>query len=105
MNGPSTTLLREVCVMPIYMKYEGAEGSVTAEGHQKWIEVESCRMGGSRQIRNATGRGVNREASVPSISEMVLSKQLDCASTTLFQLFLDGEGSTVQIDFCKTDQN
>lgn len=27
---------------PIFMQYEGIDGSVTAAGHEKWIEINSC---------------------------------------------------------------
>src|SRR5205814_10331847 len=91
--------------MPIYMNIEGVAGSVTAAGHEKWIELQSCQLGTNRHVTNATGRGVNREASAPSVSEIVVTKDLDCASTALFRLSLWGEGAKVKIDFCKTDKD
>src|SRR5262245_49648230 len=91
--------------MPIYMKIDGIDGSVTAEGHKKWIELESCQLGVNRHVTNATGRGTNREASAPAVSEIVVTKYLDCSSTGLFKLALWGEGKKVNIDFTKTDQN
>jgi len=91
--------------MPIYMKIDGLDGSVTAAGHEKWIELASCQMGTNRHVTNATGRGVNREASAPAVSEIVCTKDLDCASTGLFRLSLWGEGKKVKIDFCKTDKD
>src|SRR5262245_60943385 len=91
--------------MPIYMKYDGIDGSVTAEGHSKWIELQSCQLGVHRNIRNPTGVGANREASAPSVNEIVVTKTEDCASTSLFKAALWGEGKKVKIDFCKTDQN
>jgi type VI secretion system secreted protein Hcp len=91
--------------MPIYMKIDGIDGSVTAAGHEKWIELDSAQVGTSRHITNATGRGTNREASAPSVSEIVVTKTLDCASTGLFRLSLWGEGKKVKIDFCKTDKD
>src|SRR5262245_60441047 len=91
--------------MPIYLKYEGIEGAVTAEGHKKWIELDSCQLGVHRSVTNATGRGANREASTPAVSEIVCTKQRDCSSTGLFKASLWGEGKKCTIDFCKTDQN
>jgi type VI secretion system secreted protein Hcp len=91
--------------MPIYMKIDGIDGSVTAAGHEKWIELDSAQMGVNRHVTNPTGRGVNREASAPSVSEIVVTKPLDCASTGLFRLSLWGEGKKVKIDFCKTDKD
>jgi type VI secretion system secreted protein Hcp len=91
--------------MPIYMKYDGIDGSVTATGHEKWIELQSAQMGVHRQVTSAQGRGENREASVPSVSEIVVTKDLDAASTNLFRAALYGEGKKVKIDFCKTDKD
>jgi type VI secretion system secreted protein Hcp len=91
--------------MPIYMKYDGIDGAVTATGHEKWIELDSCQLGVNRHVTSATGRGSNREASVPSVSEIVITKSQDVASTNLFKASLWGEGKKVKIDFVKTDQD
>lgn len=91
--------------MPIYMNYDGIDGSVTAAGHEKWIELSSCQMGVNRHVTNPTGRGVNREAAAPAVSEIVITKIQDCASTGLFRASLWGEGKKVKIDFCKTDKD
>jgi type VI secretion system secreted protein Hcp len=91
--------------MPIYMEYEGITGSVTADGHKKWIELHSCQLGINRHVTSASGRGTNREAAIPSVSEVVITKDLDCASTSLFKASLWGEGKKVKIDFCKTDKD
>lgn len=91
--------------MPIYMKYDGIDGSVTAAGHEKWIELHSAQMGVNRHVTSAQGRGENREAGVPSVSEIVVTKDLDAASTNLVRASLYGEGKKVKIDFCKTDKD
>ena len=91
--------------MPIFMSYDGIDGDVTAEGHEKWIELGSCQFGVGRSITNPTAKGVNREASAPSVSEIVVTKVTDGASCKLFQASLFGEGKDVQIDFCKTDKD
>jgi type VI secretion system secreted protein Hcp len=74
--------------MPIYMNFDGIKGSVTAEGHKDWIELQSCQLGVNRHVTNATGRGVNREASAPAVGEIVVTKSEDCASTGLFRASL-----------------
>ena len=91
--------------MPIYMKYDGIDGAATAQGHEKWIELHSAQLGVNRHITNPTGQGTNREASAPSVSEITVTKVLDCASTGLFKASLWGEGKKVKIDFCKTDKD
>jgi type VI secretion system secreted protein Hcp len=87
------------------MKYDGIDGSVTAAGHEKWIELQSCQLGVNRHITSPTGRGENREAATPAVSEIVVTKDLDGASPNLFRASLWGEGKTVKIDFCTTDKD
>lgn len=87
--------------MPIYMKYDGIDGQVTAAGFEKQIELQSCQMGVHRAV-SAGGHGGNREASTPSVSEIVVTKSQDGASADLFKAALFGEGKKVIITFCKT---
>ena len=90
--------------MPIYMKYGAIDGSCTSEGHDKWIEVGSCQWGVGRGIGSPTGAGRNREASTPSVSEVIVTKVTDESSTKLLQEALHGEGLLTKIDFVKTDK-
>lgn len=88
--------------MPIYMKFEGIEGS--AKGNYKgWIEIQSCQLGNHRGITNPTGKGSNREAGVPSISEIVITKFNDNDSTHLFRESIQGSGRKVTIEFVSED--
>jgi len=93
--------------MPIFMKYDGIAGDVTTTGHEKWIEVLSLQWGTGRGINNSAGSGADREGSTPSVSEIVVAKDLDSASPNLLRASLGlkpaDEGKTVNIDFCKTD--
>ena len=86
--------------MPIYMKYDGIDGAVTATGFEKWIELDSCQLGVNRSV-SAGARG-NRESSTPSFSDIAVSKSQDAASTGLFSASLFGEGKKVNIAFTKT---
>jgi type VI secretion system secreted protein Hcp len=90
--------------MPIYVKYGAIDGDVTATGHEKWIEVNSCQFGVGRGISSPTGGSSDREAAAPSVSEIVVTKPTDISSTKLFNESLQGEGTDVTIDFCKTDK-
>ena len=87
--------------MPIYMQFPGIEGPVTAKGYKGWIELESCQLGTNRNVKNPTVSGGNREASVPSVSEVVVTKVQDSASGGLFRAALIGTGKKVNIDFVK----
>jgi type VI secretion system secreted protein Hcp len=93
--------------MPIFMNYDGIPGDVTAQGHEKWIEVNSFQWGIGRGISNASSSPSDREGSTPSVSEIVITKSTDSASPNLKRASLGlapaGEGKTVKIDFCKTD--
>jgi len=90
--------------MPIYMNYNDLPGDVTAEGHEKWIELNSFQWGVGRGISSPTGASADRESSAPSVSEIVVTKATDMASTKLLNEAYQGEGVTVKIDFCKTDK-
>jgi len=77
--------------MPIYMKIEGIDGPITHDGTKGWIEIQSLSWGSSS----------GREPQVPTISEMVVTKDQDVASSTLFKQALWGEGKKVTIVFVK----
>lgn len=89
--------------MPIYMQYDGIKGSATEAGHKDWIELESAQCGVNRHIETATGRGANRSAGAPSLSEITCTKNLDKASVNIFKASLSGEGKKCVIDFCRTE--
>jgi type VI secretion system secreted protein Hcp len=80
-------------VDPIYMKFEGIDGEVTVQGHEKEIELNSFQFGVGRAITSPTGGSSNREASLPSISEITITKMMDKASTKLFEEALLGTGN------------
>jgi type VI secretion system secreted protein Hcp len=86
------------------MKYDTIQGDATAEGHEKWIELNSCQWGVGRGISSPTGGSNDRESSAPSVSEVVVTKATDVASTKLLNEAYQGEGKDVTIDFCKTDK-
>ncbi len=93
--------------MPIYIKYGDIKGDVTAEGHMGtdgWVEVNSFQWGVGRGISSPTGGSSDREASAPSISEIVVTKPMDVSSYRFLEEALWGEGVKVTIDFCKTDK-
>ncbi len=91
--------------MPIYMQVDGIEGDVTAAGHEKWIEINSFQWGVGRGVTSPVGGTADREASAPSVSEIVVTKTSDSASANLIREALWGEGKKVKIDFCKTDKD
>jgi len=89
--------------MAIYLKYEGIDGEATHDKHQKWIEVQSLQFGTGRGISTPAGATANREASQPSISEVVISKTLDASSSKLFTESVTGNvGKKVEIHLVST---
>lgn len=94
--------------MPIFMKYDGIDGDVTTKGFEKTIELSSWQWGIGRGITSATSGGADREATTPSVSEMVVTKVTDGASTNCMRASLGlapaGEGKDVVISFVQTDQ-
>jgi type VI secretion system secreted protein Hcp len=90
--------------MAIYVQYASLKGDVTESTHVGWIEVNSFQWGVGRGISSPTGGSSDREASAPSVSEIVVTKPLDVASNPLLNESLQGEGQDVTIDFTKTDK-
>jgi type VI secretion system secreted protein Hcp len=93
--------------MPIYMQFGTAiKGDVTSKGHENWINVSSFSWGLGRAITTSQGSAENRTASGASVSEVVVSKNLDPASGDLIQDMLKGSLKTdVQIDFTEVKDN
>src|SRR5690242_5066268 len=88
--------------MPIYMQFEGIDGDVDSEGHEKWIELENIRLEVSRNITPAGNSG--REISTPAVSEIVITKNHDSASTDLFRDSLSGTPKKVVIHYVRTGE-
>jgi type VI secretion system secreted protein Hcp len=88
--------------MPIYMKVDGIDGAVKGK-YKGLIELQSCQFGTHRNITAPTGRGSERRAAPPSVSEIVVTKEQDTTSTALFRESLTGSGKKVVIEFVKGD--
>ncbi|MFP7674511.1 Hcp family type VI secretion system effector [Marivita sp. S0852] len=70
--------------MPIYMQIDAIPGDATHETHKKWMDIESIHWNVSRNMTTNAGSTANREASEPTVSEVVLTKVSDSSSTKLF---------------------
>lgn len=89
--------------MPIYMRITKnglpvVSGDATAKGHEKWIELSNAQM-------SQSGSATHGEQSGSTVSEIVITKSMDSASTGLFSQSLYSEGVTIQIDFVKSGGN
>jgi len=71
--------------MAIYMKLTPeVKGEATAEKAKGYIVLSSFQVGVGVGVSMAMGSG-NRETSLPSMSEITVSKSTDIASTTMFE--------------------
>ena len=66
------------------MLYGKLAGDVTTEGFEKWTELQSFQWGVGRGVGSAMGGAMSRESSVPSISEIMVTKNMDAASPGLW---------------------
>ena len=88
--------------MAIYLKIDGLNGEVTAAGHEKWIECSAMQWGVGRGISTPTGSSSNRESSTPSISEVTVTKMMDCATADLFKEACVGQSKSAKIHLVQT---
>lgn len=89
--------------MAIYLKIDGIKGNVEAAGHENWIDCSSMQWGVGRGISASVGTAKDREASQPSISEVVVTKLMDQASPYLFTEACVGKSKKAEIHLVKTD--
>ena len=88
--------------MPIYMEYAGIKGNVTDESYKDHIAVHSFQFGVGRGIASPDGSSKDREASTPSVSEIVITKSFDISSVKLFEESLMGKGKKATIKWALT---
>jgi type VI secretion system secreted protein Hcp len=89
----------------IYMNWDGVTGDVTTQGFEKWIELTSFQWGVGRGIGSAMSGQASRESSIPSVSEIVVTKRMDSSSPGLWTDSVAGQlNTTVKIAFTTTSQ-
>ncbi|HWA63945.1 MAG TPA: type VI secretion system tube protein Hcp [Caulobacteraceae bacterium] len=89
--------------MALFMQVDGIKGSATEEHHTDWISIQSFQWGVGRGISSPTGASSDRETSVPSVSEIVITKPYDASTSDLFSWSLGGsEGKKVVIELIST---
>ena len=91
--------------MAIYMNWDGVPGDVTTQGFEKWIELTSFQWGVGRGIGSAMSGQASRESSIPSVSEIVVTKRMDGSSPGLWTDSVAGQlNTTVKIAFTTTSK-
>ena len=90
--------------MAMYMKFgDKVKGAVTEDKHKEWIELSSFQWGVGRGIGSAMSGQASRESSIPSISEVVVTKLMDVSSPGLWTDAVAGLlDTTVKIAFTTT---
>ncbi len=75
-----------------YLKLNGVEGESNKKGFEKCIELDSFSWGVTQQgsFQHGTGGGTGRSFA----QDLHVTKQIDCASTKLFQKCASGEHIT-----------
>jgi len=90
--------------MPIYMKFEGIQGSVTEDNHKNWIELQSCQWGLSRNVGSTVGASGERESGQPHFSDISITKEQDNSTGKLMKECVQNtKGKKVDIEFTSTD--
>ena len=78
------------------------KGDCTLADHKDWITCDSFQIGANRAI-SFSGGGADRETSKPSITEAVITKSTDMASTELFVQAICGKSlGKAEIHFVQT---
>jgi len=70
-----------------YMKLDGIQGEVTAEGYKDWVAVSSFMLG----MGVPTASGNAPHAPLPKLDDVVIVKSVDLASTGLNQRCIKGD--------------
>jgi type VI secretion system secreted protein Hcp len=95
--------------MPIYMGIfekpnvlsKSLRGNVKAKGYEGWIELESASHEAQRTFRNTVG--VNPEASLSHIHEILATRIPDSLSSALVQEVDRGKGRLIVLAFVRED--
>ncbi len=70
--------------MSLYLKIPGINGGATEKNHKQWIALDSMQFGVGRHITTPVGVGTGREAGVPQVSEVLVTKPKDESSIEIF---------------------
>jgi type VI secretion system secreted protein Hcp len=90
--------------MPIFVKFADLKGNVTAKGYQDWSEVQHARFDISRPVKVEVGHKNDRIGQQPSFSHVSLTKLVDNASNSLFQIACQGKAiAKVDLHICATN--
>ena len=84
--------------MAIFMKFGDITGDVETSGFEKWTELQSFQWGVGRGVGSAMSGGNSREGSIPSVSEITVTKRMDGSSPGLWTDGVAGELGDRRLD-------
>lgn len=88
--------------MSIHLHVEGISGDSGDANHKGWIDILDLRWGVRRQITSCTSTSGDRESSNAEITDLTLTKYIDCSTPALFLESCCGRGKEMQLDLTKT---
>jgi type VI secretion system secreted protein Hcp len=95
--------------MAIYLKYGSGpdiKGDVQPDNYKGYIALNSFQWGAGRGIDNTNSSDADRENTIPSVSEIVVTKDNDSSSTNLMRAALGvgdvSKGKDAEIHFVRT---
>lgn len=78
--------------MGIYLKVPGVNGLVHTQNYQGWIQLNSCQFGGvSNPTQMTVGKDGDRYITYPFFEQIVLHKNMDISSISLFEAVSTGK--------------
>lgn len=90
--------------MAIYLKWADCDGPVTTKGFEKQIEPQSFQWGMGRGVSMQSGSVQGRESSLPSLSEITITKEYDVSSPGILKKSLNGDSTASLIfSFVRTE--
>jgi type VI secretion system secreted protein Hcp len=93
--------------MGIYMKFGNIRGDATQDGFEHWINILAIKWNDAvkRDIKTVTGKGRNREAGQPHVSNITVVKEVDHASGPLYKsLCATPKAQECKIAFVRTGE-
>src|SRR5262245_26475844 len=70
--------------MAVFLHIPGIKGGATEKKHEGWVKVDSLQFGVGRTISTPVGAATSREAGMPNVSEIHVTKPMDASSIELF---------------------
>jgi type VI secretion system secreted protein Hcp len=92
--------------MAVFLQIPGIKGGATEKNHEGWVKVDSLSFGVSRGISMPLGAARDREAGLPNVSEVHVTKSMDQSSIELFGWSVSKyDAKKVKVDIVSTGRD